>query len=90
MAEDRKRIKPKRKSRRLGFVEARLEELRRRWENATDEREQSEISSQIREWSAFRPEVFGSGKSRARNEMGWSIGFDERWKRDVGSRLAHA
>jgi hypothetical protein len=65
-----KRIKPKRKSRRLGFVEARLEELRRRWENATGDREKSEISSQIREWSAFKPEVFGSGKSRAEERDG--------------------
>jgi hypothetical protein len=59
MAENRKRIKPKRKSRRLGFVEARLEELRRHWENATDDREKSGVSEQIREWQAFRPERFG-------------------------------
>lgn len=49
-----KRIKPKRKSRRLGFVEARLEELRRRWENATSDREKDEVSEQIRAWSAFQ------------------------------------
>jgi hypothetical protein len=63
--EDRKRIRPKRKSRRLGFVEARLEELRRRWENATDDREKGEVSEQIRAWTSFKPERFGSGKSRA-------------------------
>jgi hypothetical protein len=49
------------KSARAGFVEARLEELRRRWENATDEREKTEISEQIREWQAFRPEKSASG-----------------------------
>ena len=48
--------KPERKSGRAGFVEARLEELRRRWEAATDDREKSEVSEQIREWQSFRPE----------------------------------
>lgn len=62
--EYRRGNKPKRKSRRLGFTESQLERLRRRWENATDDREKGEISSQIREWTAFRPEAFGSGKSR--------------------------
>jgi len=33
------RDKTERKSGRAGFMDARLEELRRRWENATDERE---------------------------------------------------
>ena len=50
------RDKPARKPGRVGFVEGRLEELRRRWDNATDEREKSEISEQIREWQSFRPE----------------------------------
>ena len=50
------RDKPERKSGRAGFVDARLEELRRRWENATDEREKSEVSEQIREWQSFKPE----------------------------------
>jgi hypothetical protein len=48
--------KPERKSGRAGFVSARLEELRRRWENSTDEREKNELSEQIREWQSFRPE----------------------------------
>jgi hypothetical protein len=48
--------KPEKKSGRVGFVDGRLEELRRRWESATDEREKAEISEQIREWQAFRPE----------------------------------
>jgi hypothetical protein len=65
-----KRIKPKRKSRRAGFVEAQLEGLRRRWENATDDREKSEVSEQIRAWSAFKPERFGSGKPRADGQDG--------------------
>ena len=51
-----RRDKPEKKSGRAGFVDARLEELRRRWENATDEREKSEVSEQIREWQAFKPE----------------------------------
>jgi hypothetical protein len=50
------RDKPERKSGRAGFVDARLEELRRRWENATDEREKNEVSEQIHEWQSFRPE----------------------------------
>jgi hypothetical protein len=50
------RDKPERDSKRAGFVDARLEELRRRWENATDEREKNELSEQIREWQSFRPE----------------------------------
>lgn len=50
------RDKMERKSGRAGFVDARLEELRRRWEAATDEREKTEISEQIREWQSFRPE----------------------------------
>jgi hypothetical protein len=50
------REKPERNSARAGFVEARIEELRRRWENATDEREKTEVSEQIREWQSFRPE----------------------------------
>ena len=50
------RDKAERKSGRVGFVEGRLNELRRRWENATDEREKSELSEQIREWQSFRPE----------------------------------
>ena len=48
------RDKPARKSGHAGFVDARLEELRRGWENATDEREKTEVSEQIRE--SFRPE----------------------------------
>lgn len=51
-----RRDKPKPKSGRAGFVEAKLEELRRRWDAATDEREKAEVSEQIREWQAFRPE----------------------------------
>ena len=50
------RDKMENKSGRAGFVEARLEELRRRWEMATDDREKSEVSEQIREWQSFRPE----------------------------------
>jgi len=50
------RDKTERKSTRAGFVDARLEELRRRWENATDECEKTEVSEQIREWQSFRPE----------------------------------
>ena len=50
------RNKPERNPGRAGFVEAKLEELRRRWENAKDEREKTEVSEQIREWQAFRPE----------------------------------
>ena len=59
------RDKPERKSGRAGFVDARLEQLRRRWENATDEREKTEVSEQIREWHSFRPErTAPSGSSR--------------------------
>jgi hypothetical protein len=50
------RDKPESKSGRVGFVEGRLNELRRRWEKATDEREKNEVSEQIREWQSFRPE----------------------------------
>jgi hypothetical protein len=50
------RNKPERKSGRVGFVEGRLNELRRRWENAADEREKSELSEKIHEWRSFRPE----------------------------------
>ena len=55
---------PERKSGRAGFVDARLEELRRRWENATDEREKTEVSEQIREWQSFRPERTAPSGSR--------------------------
>ena len=60
------RDKPIHKSGRVGFVEGRLNELRRRWENATDEREKREVSEQIREWQSFRPErsaSSGGGRS---------------------------
>jgi hypothetical protein len=50
------RDKPEKKSGRAGFVDGRLDELRRRWELATTEREKTELSEQIREWQAFRPE----------------------------------
>jgi hypothetical protein len=50
------RDKPEKKTGRAGFVDARLEELRRRWEKATDEREKAEVSEQIREWQSFKPE----------------------------------
>jgi hypothetical protein len=50
------RDKIERKSGRAGFVDARLEELRRRWETAADDREKTEVSEQIREWQSFRPE----------------------------------
>jgi hypothetical protein len=52
----RNREKPERKSGRAGFVDAKLEELRRRWEATTDERVKAEVSEQIREWQAFKPE----------------------------------
>jgi hypothetical protein len=59
------RDKPEHKSGRAGFVGARIEELRRRWENATDEREKTEVSAQIREWQSFKPERSGpTGSSR--------------------------
>jgi hypothetical protein len=51
-----RRDKPEKKSGRAGFVDAKLEELRRRWEAASDEREKSEVSEQIREWQSFKPE----------------------------------
>jgi hypothetical protein len=60
------RDKPAGKSGRVGFVEGRLNELRRRWENSTDEREKNEVSEQIREWQSFRPErsaPSGGGRS---------------------------
>jgi hypothetical protein len=50
------RDKPEKKSARAGFVDAKLEELRRRWEAATTEREKTEVSEQIREWQSFKPE----------------------------------
>jgi hypothetical protein len=58
------REKTERKSGRAGFVDARLEELRRRWENAPDEREKTEVSEQIREWQSFRPERTASSSGR--------------------------
>ena len=58
------RGKPEPKSPRAGFVEARLDELRRRWEQATDEREKTEVSEQIREWRSFRPERSSSSGGR--------------------------
>jgi hypothetical protein len=57
------RDKVERKSGRAGFVDARLEDLRRRWENATDEHEKSEVSDQIREWQSFRPERSAPSRS---------------------------
>ena len=50
------RDRPLRKSGRAGFVDGQLEELQRRWEKATDDREKNEVSEQIREWQSFRPE----------------------------------
>jgi hypothetical protein len=58
------REKPAPKSGRAGFVEAKLEELRRRWDNATDEREKAEVSEQIREWQSFRPERSAPSRGR--------------------------
>jgi len=58
------RDKTERESGRAGFVDARLEELRRRWENATDEREKTEVSEQIREWQSFRPERSATSSGR--------------------------
>jgi hypothetical protein len=58
------RDQPERKSGRAGFVDARLEELRRRWENATDEREKTEVSEQIREWQSFKPERSAPSRGR--------------------------
>lgn len=60
----RNREKPERKSGRASFVDGRLEELRRRWERATDEREKAEISEQIREWQSFKPERSASSGGR--------------------------
>jgi hypothetical protein len=45
-------------------VEARIEELQRRWELATDEREKTEVSEQIREWQSFRPERSAPSRGR--------------------------
>jgi hypothetical protein len=50
------RDKPESKSGRAGFVDGRLEELRRRLDKATDDREKSDLSEQIREWQSFKPE----------------------------------
>ena len=50
------RDRPVRKSGRAGFADGQLEELQRRWEKATDDREKNELSEQIREWQSFRPE----------------------------------
>jgi hypothetical protein len=58
------RNKPERKSGRVGFVEGRLEELLRRWENTTDERKKNELSEQIREWQSFRPERSAPSRNR--------------------------
>jgi hypothetical protein len=58
------REKPAPKSGRAGFVEAKLEELRRRWDNAKDEREKAEVSEQIREWQSFRPERSAPSRGR--------------------------
>ena len=58
------RDKPARKSGRVGFVEGRLNELRRRWDKATDEREKSEVSEQIREWQSFKPERSAPANNR--------------------------
>jgi hypothetical protein len=52
----RGREKPVKKSGRAGFVEAKLDELRRRWDEAKTEVEKAEVSEQIREWQAFKPE----------------------------------
>jgi hypothetical protein len=58
------RDKPERQSGRVGFVEGRLNELRRRWENAKGQREKNEVSEQIREWQLFRPERSAPGSDR--------------------------
>jgi hypothetical protein len=58
------RDKTENRSGRAGFVEARLEELRRRWEQATDEREKTEVSEQIREWQSFKPERSAPSRGR--------------------------
>ena len=58
------RDKTEKKTGRAGFVEAKLEELRRRWDAATTEREKTEVSEQISEWQSFRPERSNSGGGR--------------------------
>ena len=55
---------PERKSGRAGFVDARLAELRRRWENARNDREKNELSEHIREWQSFRPERTSASGAR--------------------------
>ena len=64
MAYGRREKPEKNKSGRAGFVDARLEELRRRWEATTDERVKAEVSEQIREWQAFKPERSSGGGGR--------------------------
>jgi hypothetical protein len=59
------RDKTDNRSGRPGFVEAQLEELRLWREQATDEREKTEISEQIREWQAFRPERSATSRGRS-------------------------
>jgi hypothetical protein len=56
------RDKPERKSGRVGFVEGRTQRAATRWENATDEREKSEVSAQIREWQSLRPRAIRTGR----------------------------
>lgn len=58
------RDKPERKTGRIGFVEGRLEELRRRWDKATTEQEKAEVSEQIREWQSFKPERSAPSRGR--------------------------
>jgi hypothetical protein len=58
------RDKPEPKTGRASFVEAKLEELRRRWDAATTEREKTEVSDQIREWQSFKPERSASSGGR--------------------------
>lgn len=58
------RDRPVRKSGRVGFVDGQLEELRRRWDKATDEREKNEVSEQIREWRSSRPERSATSSGR--------------------------
>ena len=64
MAYGRREKPEKNKSGRAGFVDARLEELRRRWEATTDERVKAEVSEQIREWQSFKPERSSGGGGR--------------------------
>jgi hypothetical protein len=68
------RAKPERKSGRAGFVDARLEELPRRWENATDEREKNEVSEQIRELSLLKTSCDASRAVKKTTEAhyGWT------------------